>query len=58
VTRADRLPHDDVTGDQLEPLVVGEDAGLAHPVIFVHGEPAPVQHLGHRSPLGTHSTIR
>src|SRR5213593_4599155 len=35
VARADRLAHDDLPGDQLDRLVLGEDSGLADPVVLV-----------------------
>src|SRR2546426_891116 len=52
VARADRLAHDDLPGDQLDRLVLGEDSGLAHPVVLVDGEPMTLDGAGHRaSPL-------
>ena len=47
---ADGLANDDVPGDQLEPVVLGKNAGLAHPVILLDGEPAPGQELAHAAP--------
>src|SRR5207245_4219692 len=46
VARADRLAHDDLPGDQLDRLVLGEDSGLAHPVVLVDGEPMTLDWAG------------
>jgi len=43
----DRLANDDVAGKELDPLVLGEDPGLAHPVILVDAEPAASERLRH-----------
>ena len=47
---ADRLADDDVPMDQLEPVVLGQDAGLAHPVVLLDGEAVPGQQLTHATP--------
>src|SRR5438445_737627 len=49
---ADRLADDDLTGDELQPLVPAEDAGVAHAVVFVHGE-APRRHVGRHASYST-----
>jgi hypothetical protein len=54
---ADRLPDDDLAGDQLELLVPAENSCVGQPVIFVHREPSLLKHLIHlrailRSPRG------
>ena len=38
VRGADGRHLDDLALDQLDPLVLAEDAGLRHPVVLVHGE--------------------
>jgi hypothetical protein len=47
---ADRLTDDDVPMDQLEPVVLGQDAGLAHPVVLLDSEAVPGQQLTHATP--------
>jgi len=32
---------DDLPADELDPVVLIEDSGLAHPVVLVHREPPP-----------------
>jgi hypothetical protein len=38
---ADRRHLDDLPPDELDPVVLIEDSGLAHPVVFVQREPTP-----------------
>jgi hypothetical protein len=47
---ADRLTDDDVPRDQFEPAVLGENAGLAHPVVLLDGEPVACQQSFHIAP--------
>ena len=37
--------------DQLDAVVLGEDAGVAHPVVVVHRESVPQDLDGHASPF-------
>src|SRR2546428_275105 len=57
VPRADRLAHDDLPGDELDRLVLGEDSRRAHPMVLLDGEPAPREEIAHgESPAG-HSSV-
>src|SRR5437762_1062797 len=55
---ADRLAHDDLSGDQLDPAVLGEDAGLAHPVVLLDGESIAREQIAHGEPPAGHSSVR
>jgi hypothetical protein len=48
VARAGRLAHDDRASDQLDPRVVGENAGLAHAAIFLDAESPSPDRESHR----------
>jgi hypothetical protein len=50
VPGADRRHLYDLSVDQLDPILVRQDADLGHPVIFVHGEPTFRQRDRHRPP--------
>src|SRR5207248_11502513 len=41
VLDADRRHLDDLPANELDPVVLIEDSGLAHPVVLVHREPPP-----------------
>src|SRR5258708_12535111 len=43
VTLSDRSHLDDLALEQLDPIVLREDAHLDQPVVLLHGEPSPLE---------------
>ncbi len=50
MTAADRGHRNDLTVDQLHPVVLGEDPRLSHAVVFLYCEPAFLEPDGHVEP--------
>jgi hypothetical protein len=56
VDASDRRHLDDLALDELDPVVLAEDAGLAHPVIFIQRE-APTLELDRHVFLAAHHVV-